>query len=436
MRPGASTTDLNHLMTAPAVSSVERALFPSASPSADFDLAESILPEPRRGQAELGVLDITKWFGETSGGVRTYLLQKAQYVEARPTLRHVLVIPGAKDSITTGNGVRCYRLRGPRIPTQHPYRFMLATRSIRRIVEHERPDIIEVGSPFLVPWITRRAARRYDVPLVGFFHSNFPRAICAFPERTGGVRRRAHDVAWRYVRRLNEEFEVTIVASRFMVDDLRRHGVERVERVPLGVDLDHFHPRRRADAARTRERLGLSADAPIAAFIGRFAREKEVDLLLRAWEQIEKRTDAFLVLVGDGPARRRLQEQGRDRRIVWMPYQNDREELANLIAAVDLVVSPGSIETFGLSPLEAAASGTPVLAADRGGVAEQIAASGGGAVFTAGDAGALADVGTHLLRNASDLPRLGALGRAYAEREHSWSSVFDRVFDIYRRVVA
>ena len=119
-----------------------------------------------------------------------------------------------------------------------------------------------------------------------------------------------------------------------------------------------------------------------------------------------------------------------------MPYQNDREQLAEFLAAIDLLVSPGSIETFGLSALEAAASGTAVLSADRGGVSEQVSASGGGDVFAAGDAGALADVAVRLLRNADDLPRLGALGRAYAEREHSWSSVFDRIFDIYRRVVA
>jgi alpha-1,6-mannosyltransferase len=75
-----------------------------------------------------------------------------------------------------------------------------------------------------------------------------------------------------------------------------------------------------------------------------------------------------------------------------------------------------------------------VLSADRGGVSEQIRASGAGATFTPGDSGSLADEAVRLLRAQDDLPRLGALGRAYAEREHSWSSVFDRIFEIYRRV--
>ncbi len=419
-----------------ATAPIEQRLFPATSPSALFDLADVELPPHVRPFAELGVLDITKWFGETSGGVKTYLLQKARYVEDRSALRQVLVIPGARDSITTGDGVRCYRLRGPRIPTQRPYRFMLATRSIQRIVEHERPDIIEVGSPFLVPWITRRAARRFDVPLVMFFHSNFPRTICAFPERASRIRQQAHNAVWRYVRRLNQEFEATIVASEFMANDLKAHGALRVVQIPLGVDLAHFHPSRRADAAQTRALVGLPVDAPVIGFVGRFAREKEVDVLVEAWETIEQRTDAYLALVGDGPARRRLRAHSRGSRVIWIPYQHDRNQLANVLAALDIFVSPGSIETFGLSALEAAASGTPVISADRGGVSEQILQSGGGALFESGDPGALAEVAVRMLQTPSELSRLGALGRAYAEREHSWSRVFDRIFDVYRRVVA
>lgn len=417
-----------------ALAPIEHRLsFPLSTPA--FDLARAEMPPRLRPQAAPSVLDITKWFGETSGGVKTYLLQKARYVEAREALRQVLVIPGARDSITTGDGVRCYRLRGPRIPTQHPYRFMLATRSIQRIVEHERPDIIEVGSPFLVPWITRRAARRFDVPLVMFFHSNFPRTICAFPERASRMRQRAHNAVWRYVKRLNQEFEATIVASDFMATDLLEHGALRVVQIPLGVDLAHFHPRRRADSLQTRARLGLPADAPILGFVGRFAREKELEVLVDAWETIERQTDAHLAIVGDGPARRRLRARTRASRLVWLPYQHDRNELADILAALDAFVSPGSIETFGLSALEAAASGTPVISADRGGVSEQIRRSGGGALFTAGDPAALAEVAVHLLRHDSELSRLGALGRAYAEREHAWDRVFDRIFDVYRRVL-
>ena len=118
----------------------------------------------------------------------------------------------------------------------------------------------------------------------------------------------------------------------------------------------------------------------------------------------------------------------------WLPFQHDRERLADLLAAVDLAVSPCSIETFGLSALEAIASGTPLLSADRGGVAETVGRSGAGATFPSGDAGALADQANALL--LGDLVALGTRGRRYAEADHGWDAVLDRIFDVYRSVLA
>jgi glycosyltransferase involved in cell wall biosynthesis len=101
---------------------------------------------------------------------------------------------------------------------------------------------------------------------------------------------------------------------------------------------------------------------------------------------------------------------------------------------VDICVSPGSLETFGLSALEASASGTPVLSANEGGVAENIGLSGAGRMFAARDQNSLAEEATALL--AEDLEVLGARGRAYAEEHHGWDLVFDRLFEIYRGVLA
>src|SRR3954470_14874817 len=173
-------------------------VFSGIDARSSLDISRSVLP-PRLRPDGLGVLDISEFFGETTGGVRTYLLQKARYVEARPELRQVLVVPGAQDSIHQADGVRCYRLHGPSVPTQKPYRFMLATRSTSRIVAHERPDVIEVGSAWCAPWLVHLATRSLDVPTVWFYHSNFPRVIAPWPARVGRVRRAASELAWRYV---------------------------------------------------------------------------------------------------------------------------------------------------------------------------------------------------------------------------------------------
>ncbi|MBI1809699.1 MAG: glycosyltransferase [Gemmatimonadetes bacterium] len=397
-----------------------------------LDLGQTTFPPPLRPDARLGVLDITEFYGDTTGGIRTYLREKAQYVEAHPAYRQVLVLPGSRDALSATEGVRCYRLRGPRVPKQAPYRFMLATRTNRRIVLHERPDVIEVGSPGLVPWIARLASRGLDIPAVAFYHSNFPRVFTPFPETAGGARRAIADLAWRYARAIDKHFAHTIACSEFAAADLRRAGVERVTRIPLGVDLAHYHPMRRARRDDVRARYALTA-GPLAGFVGRFAVEKELDVLLDAWPRVHARTGAELVLIGAGPLQPRLEARLRDMPYARiLPYETDRGRLADLLAALDICVAPCSVETFGLSALEALSSGTPVLSADRGGISEQVETSGAGRRFASGSAASLAEEAVALL--AADLGALGALGRRYAEDDHSWESVFDRVFALYARV--
>jgi alpha-1,6-mannosyltransferase len=404
-------------------------LSPDAAP---IDLSRTRFPPPLRPAARLAVLDITKYFGEQTGGIRTYLLEKARYVESDPSLRQVLVVPGAADTLTESSGVRCYRLRGPRIPTEEAYRFLLATRTTRRILDHERPQVIEVGSPFFVPWITRHANRGLRAPMVWFFHTHLPRILGGDGRAAGFPRRRLGALAWSYFRRLNRLFHATLVASESVARELQLHGFERVHRVPLGVDLDHFHPSRRAAAIETRRRFGLP-DAPLALFLGRFAREKQLDVVLRAWPEIERRTGAALLLVGNGPARERLGTMSRGKRVCWLPFQGDRGLTADLLASADLYIAPGPAETFGLSALEAMASGIPVLSVDQGGVADRISASGAGALYPVGDAGALAQAAIRLFDSGP--ADLGMKARRYAELHHSWASAFDEIFKVYRAVV-
>lgn len=396
-----------------------------------INLARSMLPDRLRPAAEFGVLDISEYFAETSGGVRTYLLQKARYVEARPVLRQALMLPGAEDVIGDLQGVRCYRLHGPLIPLQRTYRFMLATRSIARITAHERPDVIEVGSAYTVPWLVSRATAQLAVPTVWFYHANLPRLINSRGVRGGLFKRGLSRLTESYVRAIARTVRMTIASTDFVVNDLKRMGVERVAKVPLGVDLELFHPDRALRRVATRARHGLP-DGPLAIFVGRFTEEKNVDVLLRAWQDVAHRTKATLVLVGMGPKETRFRQMA-GTRVVFLPYQRDRQLLADLYAAADLCITPGPNETFGLAALEAMASGIPVLACDEGGVAESVAYSGAGRRYAAHDPGHLAEEAVKIL--GEDLPALGRIGRAFAEKHHNWDAVFDRLFDVYRDVL-
>jgi alpha-1,6-mannosyltransferase len=406
-------------------------LIAPAGTRASLDISRILLPPRLRPAAHLGILDITEFFGDTTGGVRTYILEKARYVQRRPELRQTIVVPGARDEILEASGVRCYRLRGPSVPTQKPYRFMLATRSTSRIVAHERPNLIEVGSAWFAPWLVHLATRQFSVPAVWYYHSNFPRLLAPHQPGVGSLRRAASEIAWSYVRRLARLVRVTLAPSRSVVRELESAGIENVIRVPLGVNLELFHPARRARAMETRRRLRLP-DGPLALYVGRLAAEKEVSLLLSAWPEVERRCGAKLVLVGDGPARSVLKASAGGQCAIWLPFERDRDLLADLYAAVDFCVSPGSLETFGLAAIESFASGTPVLSANIGGVAENVGLSGGGRLFAARDRGSLVAEAIALLQ--SDLTGIGAKGRSYVEAHHGWDTVFDGLFSIYRGI--
>lgn len=418
-------------MTAPTdVAGVPGFLTPAPTP---IDLSRTTFPSPVRGPGTLTVLDITKFFGEATGGIRTYLLAKARYTQQDSSLRQVLVVPGATDALAEEGGVRCYRLRGPRIPFDPSYRFLLATRTTRRIFEHERPDLIEIGSPWLVPWVTHYANRGLGAPLVWFYHTHFPVILDPGLPGISRYRRVAARASWAYVRRVASSCQATLVASDSVARDLERHGVPGVHRVALGVDLECFHPARRVASRATRSRHDLP-DAPLAVYLGRFAEEKRIDTVIAAWRTVGRRTGGWLVLIGAGPSESRLRALADGLQIRWIPYRRSREEVADLLAACDLYIAPGPAETFGLSALEAMASGTPVLAVDAGGVADRVRSSGAGAVYALGDPAACAEAATAML--AGDLPGLGKAARAFAERQHSWSSALDGIFNVYRRLLA
>ncbi len=397
-----------------------------------LDLQTARLPAPRDPGASLRLLDVTKYFGRDSGGIKTYLTAKAEWLRGQPGVSQVLVIPGAHDGVSDGPP-RTYQICGPRMPGQRTYRWLLDTRKLRRILEHERPTLIEIGSALLVPAVTRRASRGLDIPAVWFYHTHLPRMVNPAGSRGPVWRRLAEALAWWHIRRTAGVASATFAASETIAVELERHGVQSVRRVRLGVDLERFHPDRRMRGAELRQRLQLPA-GPLAVFAGRFTPEKKLETVLAAWSQVRARTGAALVLLGHGPLESSLRSRFSQDGIFWRPFETDRSRVADLLAAADCYIAPGPAETFGLSALEALASGTPLLSVDAGGAAELAANSGAGRLYHLGDVAGCVTHGVDLLGGAAASLRIPA--RAYAESRHAWPVVLADLLSQYRSVLS
>jgi D-inositol-3-phosphate glycosyltransferase len=158
-------------------------------------------------------------------------------------------------------------------------------------------------------------------------------------------------------------------------DDLVRHygaDPERIEIISPGVDHRVFSP---GDRAAARRMLGLPS-APTALFVGRIQPLKGADLVVRALAELETRHANLLIVGGpsgpEGESELRalealVAELGLEGRVRFVPPQ-PHTSLADYYRAADVCVVPSRTESFGLVALEAAACGTPVVAANVGGL--------------------------------------------------------------------
>lgn len=378
-------------------------------PNADRLIDNAFTRTPSPGPVRL--IDTTMLYAPRSGGVRRYLNSKRTWLTAeRPDVRHTLVVPGARDAYDGQGRVSIYAAP---LPFGDGYRWPVVKQAWMERLVRQRPDIIEAGDPYTPGLAALRAGDALGVPVVGFCHTDLG-ALAAL--HIGEWAEKPVQRRWAAIYR---QFDQAVAPSRFIAGRLIEAGVSNAIGLPLGVDVDIFHPGR-GDPAGLRARLGLTARHRILVFAGRPAREKRLDVLVEAVERLGD--DYVLLLIGAGagaPA---------SDRVICMDYQRDPRALAGILASCDAFVHANDNEPFGLVVLEAMACGLPVIGVASGGVAESVDASVG-ALATASEAGALAEAIESVF--ARDVRLVGQTARRRAEERHGWDSVFGTLCDIY-----
>lgn len=248
----------------------------------------------------------------------------------------VLVEPAPRSAVRSTAWGRSVSIAAPVLPRTGGSRGLVPGRALRRVLDGEMPDRLEVSGRFASPR-PGRWARTLRIP-----------SLLVVARRPHGSRVRlvsAYDtVAW------------TGPGSG-------PAGAGRVH-VPIGVDLQVFCPER-ADRAL---RAGLAQGAEVlVGWAGRLAADERPGLLLGALRTLLRSgMNVRLVLAGEGPARARLQEAARGLPVTFLGHLPDRVELAAVLASVDVVVSSGSRRPFDVSRLQALACGTPAVAVRPG----------------------------------------------------------------------
>lgn len=385
------------------------------------------------------ICDLTQHWSPLSGGVKRYLEGKMRYLESAPGYEHVLIVPAAADRLTEQGRTRVYEVRSPALPGSASYRALLDRRRLLAILDRERPDVIEAGDPYRGAWIALEAGRRLSIPVVGYYHSDLPRRLgFAGPQPRLFVELGRRGLE-HYLKKLYGRMTATVVASRHTERRLREMGLERVVRIPLGVDLEAFAPSPKA--GEVRQRLGLAPDDRLLLYIGRLAPEKNVPALFGMMDRLTREVHPgrrlLLLLVGDGElgaAVKRAAAQRSDS--LWLPYCDDTADLTAWYSAADLFVHPGTAETFGLTVLEAQACGTPVLTVAGGGMEETLAGPPGfsPAASAAPDDLARAAAAALTAEGRGDATQRRAERRREVAERFSSRSTYSRLVALYGRL--
>ncbi|QNN64256.1 glycosyltransferase [Sphingomonas rhizophila] len=382
--------------------------------------------------------DLTQSWSAVGGGVGTYLRHKRQHILQSTNASHLLIIPGDRDSVTAEEGGRAttVTIASPRVPGSPNYRLLLRNRAVRDALHRFQPNLIECQDAYNLPWAALAHARRNPgtATVAGYF-TDFP---TVYADRPAGrflgpaAGRWAAGVCYRYCGRLYRRFDAVFALSEHGgAKKLRAAGVERVGIVPLGVELGQFGPDRRDDALRTS--LGVAAGEPLLIYAGRLDVEKRPETVVDAFCQLPEAMRATLVLLGDGPLREPLMERARGRRIHLPGYVGDRGELARWLASADLYVSGMADETFGVSIIEAQASGLPVIGIGEGAMLDRVP-PGLGRTGPIEDAAAMAANIQAVW--AMDRSTIAAQARDHAET-FSWDRSMTLLFgEIYVRALA
>jgi glycosyltransferase involved in cell wall biosynthesis len=288
-----------------------------------------------------------------------------------------------------------------------------------------RPDVVHVATEFALGLAGLKAAQQLGVPIVASAHTDYHKYAARY-----GVQWVLR-VGWIYLRWFYSHAHRVLAPSRVYERFLQSRGVQHTGIWTRGVDPAEFHPRFRSEAYR--RSLGLGPDDLLVTYVGRLAREKDLDRLIRAWRAVgARRRNARLVLVGRGPLEDELRESGIPGLVVT--GLKTGRALAEAYASADVFAFPSPTETFGNSLLEAMASGLPALAVRAGGVVEFAQHGVNAWLAPPRDLEGLTHGLARLLDDGALRARLraGALATAQARQ---WDAIFDRLEADYRAAI-
>lgn len=266
--------------------------------------------------------------------------------------------PGEPTGLTEDGALQQMCVTGFAIPGYAQLQFGLP--AYRRLLAYwrtNRPDSVYLATEGPLGWSALRAARRLSIPVISGFHTNFQQYSEHY--RLSLFNR----PVTAYLRWFHNQTLITLSASNTQQHELSRMGINNSMLLGRGVDCELFHPAHRDP--QLRQRWGVAENDIVLLHVGRLAAEKNLQLLQRSWQYAQqhgpKGSRVHMVVVGDGPLRKNLQQELPG---ALFTGTLTGTALAAAYASADVFLFPSLTDTFGNVVIEAMASGLAIVAFD------------------------------------------------------------------------
>ena len=252
--------------------------------------------------------------------------------------------------------------RFPSIPSPYPgYRLAIPiSMKYFEILKENKIDVIHSHSPYQLGLLSMHYANKLKIPFIYTVHTMFGKYMHYFPLIP---QRFSEDLMSSYIKWFCDRCVAVIAPTGKVKQDLVSSGVRtRIEIVPTGIDLSLINN----DRAALRKKYGIHDDAKLLLFVGRLAKEKNLEFLFDAFKNIRsKMKNVHLLLAAGGPMEEEYKKKAMDN--VIFAGQISYPKVLSYYSAADVFVFSSLTETQGLVLAEAMAAGIPQVAVDAEG---------------------------------------------------------------------
>ena len=314
--------------------------------------------------------------------------------------------------------------------SMHPYE------EVKGALDKFKPEVIHNQTAEFIAGAVMKYAKKNNIPVVSTGHA-YPDNITGQIPVIKPFKKAVDKFLINYFASFLKKSEYATVPTELALQDLVPKDIKvPAEAVSNGVDISEFSPGKPSE--KVMKKYGIDTTRPTALYVGRVDHEKSIEHVVAAFEKVVKKIpEARLVIVGDGVAKAALEKQAREAGLsdsVQFLGKIMPPLLYDVYRAGNVFVTASETETQGIVLIEAAASGLPLIAVDKGAVKEICQNKRNGVLCEAGNVGQIARAMIKILADKKLQKEYSKESLKIAET-HDFQKSLDKFIEIYQEAI-